>query len=135
MYDKQQVLIAMTAEVRRIMAEHTAPYAPRKQDYKKLKRAGTPSLNMLKHIGYSDSFDGWAQFLADHIGAEIEDKNARISRGQLRSNEMRQEFEGCDLSVDTTNLFSNPHDALPNGRLAICSTRQDEHGRVYMMVR
>ncbi len=133
--NRNNVLNAMIAEVERIMAEHTAPYAPRKQDYRRYRQRGkAPSLKMLKHIGYSDSFDGWAQFLADHIGIGVESKNDRISRGQVRGNEQRREFEGHDLSVDMANLFSNPHDALPDGLMVCDQVREDAH-RVYMMVR
>ena len=132
MKSQQETLKAFVAEIQRIATEHTAPYAPTKQRYKKLKRKEAPSLRQLKRAGYDDTAAAWCQLVADNLQLDVESRANAISRGQTLRHQM-QRLNDDDFVLDDLPDVYTEYDRYPTPGMPVCSVREDSEYVYYLL--
>lgn len=130
-----ETLSQFIAEIQYIIDNHTAPLAPTKQRYKRLKRKGTPGLKSLKKAGYGDTSKAWAQLIQDHFGIEVETREQAISRGQTIRYQMSSLFNDDAFWLQTWDEPESytEFDKYPPPGMPVCRVREDAY-RIYYLL-
>ena len=130
--DKANLIAATVAEIAIVVAvTGIEPYAPTIRQYHLHKTGGTPTAKVaLSCAGLPVTIAGWASFVHEYMGLEIEPRDVMRSRRAARAGMSRSGTAGKNTGEDVE--FIHERDFTQWG-LLVCGMEETEHEIVYML--
>jgi len=130
--DKANLIAATVAEIAIVVAvTGIEPYAPTIRQYEMYKTGGTPTSKVaLSCAGLPVTVAGWASFVYEYMGLEIEPRDVMRSRRAARAGLRRSVSAGKNTGEDVE--FIHERDFTQWG-LLVCGMEETEHEIVYML--